>query len=168
MNNLVKSSKIDVNGPIYCPFLYGSNYNRTAKAGLLDLNSSNNLSDIFRSIYEGIAFAHKVHIEKLLEQKSDFTAIRVAGGIVNSEIWLQIYADILGMPLEIIDKKELGAFGAAICAGVSAGAYSNFKEAVNKLIKVSKRIEPNKANTELYKQKYKRYLQASNFLEGKY
>lgn len=165
VNKLVESSSIDLNGPIYCPFLYGSNYNRLAKAGLLDINSSNDLGDILRSIYEGIAFAHKVHINKLLEYKKDFNAIRVGGGITNSDIWLQIFADILDMPLEIIDKKELGAFGAAICAGVSAGIYNNFIDACKTMVRVSRRIEVNKANAALYRRKFQKYLQAAELID---
>lgn len=55
--------------------------------------------------------------------------IRIAGGITNSQVWLQMFADIFQKPLELVNVKENGAMGAAMAAGVMSGLFTDFKAA---------------------------------------
>lgn len=164
VNRIVEESEITLDGPIYCPYLYGANYEKRAKAGLIGLNSSNTLGDVFRAIYEGVVFSHKRHIDALLRSKGVFKAYRLAGGVVNSEIWVQMFADILNQKIETVKQKELGALGAALAAGVGAGIYPSLAEASAETVKVDKTFYPYKKNVEIYKKKFQRYQDLSDFL----
>ena len=61
------------------------------------------------------------HIEKLLASRQPPEAIRMAGGPVQSKVWVQLFADVLGFPIETVDAKELGALGCAMAAAIAAG-----------------------------------------------
>ena len=45
-------------------------------------------------------------------------------------MWCQMFADILERPVELTKVSELGALGAAMCAGIGAGLYKDCEDAV--------------------------------------
>ncbi len=112
---------------------------------------------ILRAIYEGVAFGHKKHVERLLKFRDMPDVIRLTGGAARSEVWLQIFADVFGVPVQVPDGTELGALGAAIAAGVAAGSFANYPQAVGKMVRFSKTVHPKRDRIDLYKAKYQRY-----------
>lgn len=165
LNKMVESVEPDEQNIIFLPYLFGSNYNPQARASFIGLTSHHTKEHIARSVYECIVFCHKVHIEKLLMNRKSTKKIRLAGGVVNSSIWVQIFADILDFPVEIIDTNELGALGCAMAAGVAAGEYKDLEEAVKKMVHIKEIIYPNKKNKEIYEKKYKLYKKVSELLD---
>ena len=151
---------------IFLPYIFGSNYNPQAKASLIGLDSHHTKAHIIRAVMEGIAFCHRVHLEKLLANRKSTKAVRLAGGAANSMLWAQIFADVFMLPVEIIDTKELGTLGCAMAAAVAAGVYKDMKEAAQKMVKVKCRIEPNSANYPAYDKKYKLYKKVSEALDS--
>lgn len=150
---------------IFLPFIYGSNYNAASKASFIGLDSHNTFADIVRAVFEGIVFCHMVHIEKLLKNKKDFKAIRLAGGAANSKVWTQIFADVTGYPIEVVKVKELGALGCAMVASVASGEYVDIKTASHKMTSFDKTIYPNKKNKKIYNSKFELYKKFYNNLE---
>lgn len=70
------------------------------------------------------------------------------------------------MPLEVIGSKELGALGAAICAGVGAGVFGSFEEAVSSMVKVSYICKPDTSKADSYRRKYNEYKKVLRFSEA--
>ena len=164
-NEMVETVEAGEQNIIFLPYIYGSNYNPRAKASLIGADSHHTKAQIIRAVYEGIAFCHMVHIEKLLQNRERPNAVRLAGGAANSKIWIQIFADIFNLPIEIIDTKELGALGCAMAAGVAAGKYKGLEEAAKKLVKIKYRVEPDKKNAEIYKSKFQLYKEVSQAMD---
>lgn len=156
-NKKVASIRPDECDVYFLPFLYGSNAHPLGKGAFVGLTVYHNTGHMLRAIYEGVVYSHKTHIEKLLSSRKIPEAIRMAGGACNSKVWVQMFADILGFPIEIVDAKELGALGCGMAAAVAAGVYKDYKEAARYMVHVSKRVEPNPDMQEIYGQKYKRY-----------
>ena len=78
------------------------------------------------------------------------SAIRLAGGAANSPLWVQMFADVTGLPVEIVKVKELGALGCAMTAAVAAGLYSDCKDAAKHMVTIGDRVEPNMENHKIY------------------
>jgi L-xylulokinase len=150
---------------VFVPFLYGSNASLKAKSVFLGLQGFHKRAHIIRAIFEGVVFSHRHHIEKLMEFRKLPDAARMAGGAVNSEVWTQMFADILGFPMEITHGRELGCLGAAICAAVGTGVYGTIPEAVDGMVTLKKRVEPDPALKDIYDKKYARYKKAIGVLE---
>ena len=166
VNELVASvTPLDQN-IIFLPYIYGSNYNPRAKACFIGMDSHHTRAHIMRAIYEGVAFCHMVHIEKLLNARAKPNVVRLAGGVANSDVWVQIFADVLNLPIEIIESRELGAMGCAMAAGVASGEFGSFKEAAKAMVRVKKRFEPNFDAVPVYEHKYAYYKQVSAAVEG--
>ena len=64
--------------------------------------------------------------------------VRLTGGGARSGFWSQMFADVLGMPIEIPDAEETGARGAALAAGVAIGAYRDLDEAMDRATRVAR------------------------------
>ncbi|MCL2366383.1 MAG: carbohydrate kinase [Oscillospiraceae bacterium] len=163
---LAESVKPGEQNLIFLPYIFGSNYNPQAKATVLGMDSSHTRNHLARAVLEGVCFCHKVHIEKLLLNREKTQAIRLAGGAAKSRLWVQLFADILELPIEIIETEELGALGAAMAAAVAAGAYADFPEAAQAMVKIKQRIEPNPDTFEVYRKKYDLYKCVSGALDG--
>lgn len=148
----------------FFPYLFGGPGG--APAGLLGVKRSDKLGDVLRAIFEGIAFAHRMDIERLLTgpDAAKPTSIRLAGGASRSEIWGQMFSDVLGLPVEVTDGTELGAQGVAIASAVAIGAYVDFDTAMTNMVRVRRRYEPSAGRRAPYTAKYNRFCELTKTL----
>ena len=144
-------------GVYYLPFINGSNDNPLGRGSLIGMTAYHKKIHAIRAVYEGAAFSHKTHIERLLATRSPPKTIRMAGGAVNSAVWSQIFADVLDIPIETVDAPELGALGCSMSAAVVAGVFKDYHEAARAMVHVKARLEPDARRAEVYKHKYKKY-----------
>jgi L-xylulokinase len=142
---------------IFHPFLYGSNVQSTARAGFYGVAGWHTRAHLLRALYEGVVFCHLSHIQKLRRAGGIFDTARLTGGGSRSLVWTQMFADTIGVPMEVSDGTELGARGAALSAGIGVGAYRDYAEAVEQAVKVVRVQEPIPANTPLYLERYAEY-----------
>ena len=77
-----------------------------------------------------------------------------------------MFADVLGLPIDVIDGKELGAQGAAMAAGIAAGVYRDYEEATARTVRVSKTVLPRPEYKAVYDQKYAAYCALTQALRG--
>jgi L-xylulokinase len=152
--------------PVFLPFLYGSSAGPDAQAAFIGMTGQHRRAHLLRAVFEGIAFSHRSHVEKLAALRSLPGAVRIAGGAAGSPAWLQIFADTLQLPIESISARELGALGSALIAGVACGAFTGFEQAVGAMVHVSGRTEPSPRGMEAYAAKYARYRAAIDSLAG--
>jgi L-xylulokinase len=145
---------------IFLPFLYGTNVGWDAQACFIGLKGRHHRAHVLRAIYEGVIFAHKIHIEKLLAFRDPPHAIRLTGGAARSTVWVQMFADVLQLPIEITAGTELGTLGAAICAGVAIRQFASFEHAVASMVHVARTYTPDVTKKDLYAQKYATYRKA--------
>jgi L-xylulokinase len=124
---------------------------------LLGLDGWQTRSHVLRAIYEGIVFSHRWHMERLLRFRGAPARIRLSGGAARSDVWVQMFADILQTPVEVPAGTELGALGAAIAAAVAARCYPTFQSACAAMVRVSRTSQPNHALADVYQAKYARY-----------
>ena len=108
-NSLVAQTRPDESGVIFLPFLYGCNVSLDGKAGFFGLDGWQTRGHVLRAIYEGIVFSHRWHMERLLQFRAPPEQIRLSGGAARSEIWVQMFADILQTPVAVPSGTELGA-----------------------------------------------------------
>lgn len=150
----------------FLPFLYASNAHPLGKGTFAGLTLYHKKAHLLRAIYEGVAYSHKTHIDRLLAQRELPAAIRMAGGAVNSPVWVQIFADVLNVPIETVKVKELGALGCAMAAAVAAGVYENYEEAAKNMVHIADKVYPNQELTNVYQEKYRKYRLVSQALDA--
>ena len=164
-NRLISAPDLRHNNIIFLPYLYASNSVADAKGAFFNLDSSHTHVDILLAIYEGVLFSTCLHIEKLTGTIHPNKQIRLSGGITNSPAWTQILADILQLPVHVMEGNEQGALGAAICASIACGGCADFQSAVQKMCRSAKTYTPNPANAIFYREKYQLFKKAVQSLE---
>lgn len=117
-----------------------------------------NKATFYRAIKENAAYVTRGNIELINEiTNTSPDSITFAGGASKSELWCQILCDVLNKPLKVPVVKESTALGAAICAGIGAGIYDSFNDAISKVVKIEKEYKPNEGNQLIYTQMYKKW-----------
>jgi L-xylulokinase len=142
----------------FVPFLYGNPYNYDASAVLSGVRAWHTRGNILRAIYEGIAFTHKIHCDWLINAM-DVTEVRVVGGVTNSGIWPQMFADSINKSILIPEVKEGGALGTAMLAAVGAGAFSDLTAAAAAMGAGSRQVDPTPQGVELMATRYAPFLE---------
>jgi sugar (pentulose or hexulose) kinase len=106
--------------------------------------------DVVRPLMEGIACEFSLTLDALRERGVESRLVRATGGGSKSTWWMQLHADVCGIPVEVVSQAEPGAFGAALLAGVGAGIYESVSVAVDRLVAVGRRYEPDRERGALY------------------
>jgi xylulokinase len=150
------------NGVLYTPWIWGERApveDRTLRAGLYNLSLNNNREDMIRAVLEGIALNTRwlLHpVEKFLGRKLDM--INIVGGGAQSDVWCQIFADVLKVQInQVADPIYANARGAAWIAAVGLGEIG-FQD-IPALVTFKHIYNPNPANRDLYDQRFEIFTQ---------
>ena len=103
---------------------------------------------LVRALLEGVALETAVMAERLAAAVDPVASLRAAGGGSQSALWMQIFADVLGVPVESAASSYAAAVGAALIAGSAVGAVD--REAT---MPVAARFEPDATRAESYRAK---------------
>ncbi len=143
--------------------------------GIIGLNLHTTGPEIYRALVESTAMGARVILERFEEYGVSIERVVNCGGIsVKNPMVMQIYADVLGRPLEISRSSQTCALGAAMAGAVVAGAnnggYDTFESAAGAMTGVLDQVfvpEPGAVNTydRLYSL-YKRVHDAFGTREG--
>lgn len=152
--------------PIFLPFIMASNVHPNAKGSFIGINAYHTRAHIVRSIYEGIAFCHRWHYERLRNcMDKNPKSIRLVGGAAKSKVWTQIFADVMKLPVETSPVDETGAHGCAIAAAIAVGDYADVHSALSAMTKHSSPVYPRREYFEMYDRKYDAYRKIISALD---
>jgi len=145
------------NGVFYTPWLWGERApveDRALRAGLYNLSLNNTREDIIRAFLEGIAFNTRwlfAPVQKFLGRR--VISMNIAGGGAQSDVWCQIFADVLNVEIkQVEDPIYANARGAAWIAAVGLGEIQ-FAD-VPDLVKFRRSYAPLQANRTLYDERF--------------
>jgi xylulokinase len=156
-------------GLFFLPYLTGERTpypDPLARAAFVGLTVRHSQAHMTRAVLEGVAFGLRDSME-LIKQASvsssasdpagQITQVRVSGGGARSPLWRQILSDVLDTELVTVNTTEGAAFGAALLAGVGAGAWNDIRASCQQVIRTSDRTLPNIRAVEIYQQAYPLY-----------
>ncbi len=83
--------------------------------------------------------------------------LRAIGGGARSPLWLQLKADITGIPVITPRVTEAAAFGAALLAGAGAGIFASAAEGAERFLELTDSYEPDPARHDAYTRQYELY-----------
>jgi L-ribulokinase len=113
----------------------------------------------YRALLEATAFGTRVIVETFRDNGVPINEFIVAGGLAKNALLMQIYADVLKMPLSVIDSDQGPALGSAIHAAVAAGAYADVFAAAKSMGKVRRDAYlPIQENSAVYEGLFEEYL----------
>jgi L-xylulokinase len=80
-------------------------------------------------------------------------------------MWCQIVADCMGVTCEVTEGEETTAKGAAMLAGTAAGVFSDYRDAVERTVRVKQTFRPNAARSAEYAELYELYRKVREGLD---
>ena len=113
--------------------------------------------EILKGLIEATTFYLRECFEALPETGIRVTDFRAVGGGSKSDAWVQICADILGLPFLRPRIKEAGALGAAILAGTGCGVFPSLEEGVRGMVQLEQAFTPDPVRQEQYNERFSHY-----------
>ncbi len=158
LTELASESEPGANGVTFKPYLAGErtpHMNPNLRGSWTGLSLATIQADVVRAVLEGVAFSLKDALE-VMSSLAQISEALATGGGAQSEVWLQMAADVLELPLDKPVQNQGAAYGAALLALQGVGQVASAFEV--REIEVSKRFEPQDA--EAYLEPRQRYQQS--------
>lgn len=148
-------------GLVFLPHLGGERaplWDPHIRGAFVGLGLDHQCQEMARAVLEGVAFSAR-HLLDALREAAGVRPRRLAlsGGGSISDLWCQIKADVLGLPLVRLDVLDSGVLGAALLAGVAAGELADLADAARSMVRSERVFEPDPRNQAVYEQGYALY-----------
>ena len=147
-------------GLIFLPWLNGSIVpceDPHVRGGFVNLSLNTTRNHLSRAIMEGLAYNNRwtrEAAEKFIGRRIE--SFRFAGGGALSDLWSQIHADVLGVPIHQVDDPiNTTVRGTALLAFIAMG-YRAIDE-IPGLIRFKRVFEPDETKREIYDKMYGQY-----------
>ncbi|MBU1671006.1 MAG: FGGY-family carbohydrate kinase [Actinobacteria bacterium] len=163
LNRIAAESEPGSNGLIFCPWMYGERSpipDHTVRGGFINLSLDHHRGDVARSVFEGVALHGRWMLEGVRNLGFNDVVLRAIGGGAKSDLWLQTYADALGVVIERVEEpQESGARGAALIAALGLGAHSSFTS-LRDAVKVSGSFSPRPDYRAVYDERFETFKES--------
>lgn len=115
---------------------------------------------LFRAIMEAVAYGTENVFCSFRNAGYTVDEIYMGGGTTNSDLFMQIHADVSNVTVNVPGNPQSPTLGSAILATVAAGCYSSVAEAVEHMVRYAKVIKPDPENHEKYRAYFAQYQKA--------
>jgi xylulokinase len=140
-----------------------------ARGAWIGLTLRHGRGHLTRAVLEGVSFGLKDSFTLIQNAGlGDIHQVRASGGGVKSALWRQILASVLEAELMTVNTTEGAAFGAALLAGVGAGAWKDVPSACDATVKITSTTLPDQAQVEAYRKAYPYYRQLYPLLKSSF
>ncbi|MHA1894256.1 MAG: xylulokinase [Candidatus Helarchaeota archaeon] len=161
-DKIVENVPAGSNNLIFTPWFIGERTpieDHTVRGSLMNISLKTTRADMIRAIFEGVAYNSKwlLHYVEKFCGGMKLDPINIIGGGANSDIWCQIFADVLNRTIQQVKNPiQANARGAAFIASVGLG-YISFND-IPKYIEYSNTFTPNPKNQKIYQKLFAEFL----------
>jgi len=124
---------------------------------MMGLSLGHRPEHIFRAVMEGIAFGTELIFQTMRDVGFDPEHVVIAGGATRSDLFMQIHADVSGIPIFLTEVADAPALGSAILAAVGAGDFGSIVEASDAMVRTSRQIDPSAEGNARYRELFEIY-----------
>lgn len=142
--------------------------NQNLKSGIVNLNLSTQAPHIFKALVESICFGSKMIVDRFREEGIQIDQVVGIGGVAKKSSYImQTLADVLNMPIKIVNSEQAPALGAAMYAAAASGIYETMQDAILAMGNgFEKTYFPDQTKVGLYQEHFKTYQTLGNFVEN--
>jgi xylulokinase len=144
------------------PHLAGSgtpSLDTSSRGAILGLSFATDRPTLAKAILEGLTFELRINVDLLRNSGIAIDELRAVGGGARSPLWLQLKADICGVPLRVPRVTEAACLGAAMLAGVACGVYRDLETAVASTVGLDQHVVPDPQSRAAYAGRFETYRQ---------
>jgi xylulokinase len=147
-------------GVTFLPYLQGErtpHRDASLRAAFVGLSLAHSRAHMTRAVLEGVCFALRDCVTILQELGLTPASLLLTGGGARSAFIRRLQADIFGLPVTAVNREEGPAYGAALLAGVGAGAFPDLATAVRCTLTREPPMSPDPEMHRVYQQVYERF-----------
>lgn len=127
------------------------------KGAFINLTTQTTDVELYQAIIEGATMEMKLNGEVVEEYGVKILELTATGGCSNSKKWMQLKADVQGVPVKTLRSSEGGLCGLAMLQATALGSVLDIASAKEIFVQYASEFTPNKERGALYIQKYKKY-----------
>jgi xylulokinase len=144
-------------GLVFLPYLTGErtpHLDPLATGAFVGLTARHTRAHLTRALMEGVLYSLRDGIEIMRDLGVRPTDVRATGGGSSSRLWLQLQADVYGVPIRRVAIEEGAAYGAALLGHVAACTFADLDEATAKVRTRDEVTEPDPERMRIYDETY--------------
>lgn len=130
-----------------------------SKGAIVGLTVSTTAAELYRACLEGVAYEMRLNAEALAGSGVHYKRLNATGGGARSEVWMQIKADVLNVPITALKTADAGTVGSAMLTGMAIGVFRNLEDAAAHMVEETATYYPRPELHERYMKIYERYKQ---------
>ncbi|MBR1523902.1 MAG: carbohydrate kinase [Lachnospiraceae bacterium] len=158
-----KADGLDPDGPsgmLVLPHFAGAAtpYMDTESKGVIvGLTTDTSVAEIYRGCMEGVTYEMYLNYKNVTGAEASVKKLHDTGGGARSETWMQMKADILGLPIVALKTVDAGTAGCAMMTGIALGTFKDLDDAASYMIEIKKTYEPREEYHKKYLEVFDRY-----------
>jgi xylulokinase len=157
-------------GLVLLPYFLGEKtpiHDPHARGTMIGLGLHHSLAHIWRAALEAVAFGFRHHLEVFEELGTPARRLIASDGGAKSRVWMQIAADALGRPVELLDGHPGSCLGAAYVAAIGVGALAGWDQ-ITRFVRPAATIQPDLSTAAAYDRAYGVFREAYRRLKPLY
>jgi xylulokinase len=136
----------------------GTPYFDTAGRGaILGLTLNTPREQIVSAILSGVTYEMKLNLELLHSAGVSIDRLRAVGGGAKSPVWVQRKADIMGVPVAVLETTEAASLGVAMLGGAAAGIIPDLSSMAKRVVRIKHVYEPDAKRHAMYQRLFAAY-----------
>lgn len=149
-------------GLLFLPYLQGERaplWNASVRGAYLHVDWQHTQAHFMRAALEGVLFNLLSINELLTKHTGTARVIHANGGFARSDLWVQMLADIAGVPVRLNASNESGSTGAILLALKATSVVKTLDEAAER-VAFGKTFEPDLMRHKAYRTAFKKWQEA--------
>ena len=156
----IEPEKLGRNHVFFLPYLMGERSpinDVNARGVFIGMTMDTTRADLVQAVLEGVAFAIRDSFEVAKSLGLSIPRSWICGGGAKSALWRKIFANVLGIPLDMVKTEQGPGYGGAMLAMVGCGVFGTVQEAADALVELASTVEPEPELTALYEDQYQKF-----------
>jgi gluconokinase len=143
-------------GLVFTPYLHGERapvWDAHVRASFVGIDAQHRRAHFLRAALEGVLFNLALIDKQLARLCGPTRVIHANGGFAQSELWVQMLADIAGVPVRLNASNESAAIGAILLAEAAESAHTDEPVSLDMLasrVPFGRTFHPDPATHRLY------------------
>jgi xylulokinase len=146
-------------GLVFLPYLVGERsplWDADARGAFLGLTLATDRGALYRAVMEGVAMSLRHNLDVAYEAGASVAELLAIGGATKSPVWMQIKADVTGLPVTVSDNDAATPLGAAMLAVLGTGG-GDVDELVDRWVRRAVTYQPDPETASVYERLYRVY-----------
>lgn len=133
-----------------------------SKGVVVGMTTATTPADIYRACMEGVCYEMFLNYSNVLEGGAKPKKLHATGGGAKSAVWMQMKADVLGIPIVALKTVDAGTVGSAMLTGIVLGIFKDLNDAADHMVEQTRIYNPRAEYHEKYMEVYKKYEKLYN------